>query len=86
MYTRTGGSGPMTDDDRRKAGEYLNSRGATQPCPRCRHSLFYVLDHIDLALPSPANMVGFNGSIPTILTACANCGFVAMHALGITPQ
>jgi hypothetical protein len=86
MYLRTGGSQPMTEAERRTAGEFLKSRGATQPCPRCRHSLFYVLDHVDLPLPSPPNVIGFSGSIPTVLTACANCGFVAMHVIGLEGQ
>ena len=86
MIVQTGSSG-LSDDKRREIGKYLDSLGAKEPCPRCRHSLFFVVDNVDLPLaPTYIGPSILPNALPTVLTACANCGFVALHALGLLPQ
>jgi ribosomal protein S27AE len=75
----------ITDDERKRLGEYLNSRGAKEPCPRCRHSLFYVVDMVSIPFKPAVPFLGpsLEVSVSALLTSCANCGFIAMHNLDV---
>jgi hypothetical protein len=58
---------------------------ANEPCPRCRHNEFALLDgYVNLA-PNPNPGIGlFVGgpAIPAVVTVCTRCGFLSQHALG----
>jgi hypothetical protein len=63
----------------------LVERGATQPCPRCGNNKFTVVEGF-FANPIQKdlkNLVLGGESIPTVVTACTKCGYVALHAMGV---
>lgn len=62
----------------------LNERADT-PCPRCRHPNFILVDlygSVPLATKPDQFLLG-GRHLPVVVTACANCGFISMHALTI---
>jgi hypothetical protein len=75
----------MNSDEKQKIIKILEDKGATNPCPRCGENNFAIIDGYfnqtlqeeivgDIVLGGPA--------IPSIVTACTNCGFISQHALG----
>ena len=66
----------------------LNDKGAKLPCPRCGNEDFAVLDGYStpniVAEYSQFQLAG--RTLPSVITVCSNCGFVALHALGALEQ
>jgi hypothetical protein len=65
--------------------EELRRRRAVQPCNRCGHANFELLDYV-FSIPA-ATADGIGGalapSFPLAATACTNCGAVNYHIAGI---
>jgi len=62
----------------------LVERKAILPCPRCGNHNFILLDGYFIQ-PMSAEigaMVLGGQSVPTVVTACSQCGFLSQHALG----
>jgi hypothetical protein len=80
MYLET-----ITEQQKQRIIQELEKRGANRPCPRCGNNHFTLLDgYIIQPLtrgPSVAIVIG-GPSIPSIVTACTQCGFLSQHALG----
>lgn len=68
----------------------LNSKGIKLPCPRCGSNHFSIVGESFIAINEDPNVIAIGGpSIPTILVACDNCGYVTQHAqmpLGLLRQ
>ena len=63
--------------------EALNSKGVKLPCPRCGSNKFSVVGESIIAINEDPNVISIGGpSVPTILVACDNCGYVTQHAQG----
>lgn len=62
----------------------ITDKGATLPCPRCGQASFSVIEgygyHTLQDVPQ-GFVIGGKG-IPSVITVCNNCGFLAFHALG----
>ena len=73
----------LTDAQVAKIIEALNSRRASQPCPRCGNETFGVVPGIiQFVLQKPGSYALGGPSVPTALSICGNCGFLSPHALG----
>jgi predicted nucleic-acid-binding Zn-ribbon protein len=63
--------------------EALNSKEATQPCPRCRNLEFEIVGETRIQLADTENtLLGF-AELPVILIACKRCGYIAQHSKGV---
>lgn len=62
----------------------LVEKGARLPCPRCGNNEFTVIDgYFNQTLQDQLQGLVIGGpSIPSVVTACTRCGFLAQHALG----
>jgi ribosomal protein S27AE len=62
----------------------LLEKGVKLPCPRCGNNEFTVIDgYFNQTLQDQLQGLVIGGpSIPSVVTACARCGFLAQHALG----
>ena len=73
----------MSDEPRVEGGlrkgvaDALKRAGADRPCSRCGRSKFVIMDE-----PSTFRLQT-NLIVPIVLVVCANCGYVAPHAIGI---
>ncbi len=71
--------------DREKIAGLLQGKGATNPCHRCGHTSFAVLEgYSNLILQDDIGrgIVIGGPSVPVALVACSNCGAITLHALG----
>jgi hypothetical protein len=62
----------------------LTEKGAILPCPRCGRQQFTIIDGYG-APQVQDQMKGFvlgGKTIPSVIVACSNCGWLAFHALG----
>jgi ribosomal protein S27AE len=75
----------MDKEAKQKVIEELEQRGANLPCPRCGNPKFILMDGF-LNNPIQNELTGalmFGGpTVPSIVTVCSKCGFMAQHALG----
>ncbi len=83
-------SGRMTSEQANEVIQALQSRGATRPCPRCGNAHFTLLEGffnqpLSGDLTTPPGTMGFSSgpTVPSVVTACARCGFLSQHALGV---
>ena len=62
----------------------LNERGVNHPCPRCGNTSFTLIDgYFNEMIQPNASTLNIGGpSVPSIITACNNCGYLSQHALG----
>lgn len=62
----------------------LNEKHVQLPCPRCGNSSFTLIDgYFNEMIQPNVNTLNIGGpSIPSIVTACNNCGYLSQHALG----
>jgi hypothetical protein len=61
----------------------LSDKGVNKPCPRCGHLHFGVVAETLIPINSEPGVIHLHGpSVPTVIVACNNCGFVTQHALG----
>jgi ribosomal protein S27AE len=75
----------MTRVKRKEIIARLREKGADKPCPRCGHLSFSVIDGF-FNQTIQENFSGFvigGQSIPAVVTACNNCGYIAQHSLGV---
>ncbi|MBD07150.1 MAG: hypothetical protein MK009_07300 [Gammaproteobacteria bacterium] len=62
----------------------LIEKGVNSPCPRCSNDAFTLVDgYFNQTIQDSVSgfLVGGTG-IPSIVTACTNCGFLSQYALG----
>lgn len=74
--------------DRQKYIEALEDKGATNPCHRCGHNNFSVIDgysYYPIQDTWKGTILG-GPKIPAILVACNHCGAITPHALGAFEQ
>jgi ribosomal protein S27AE len=83
-------AGRMTSEQANEVIQALKSKGVTRPCPRCGNSHFTLLEGFfnqplsgDLTSPSGTRGYPSGPTVPSIVTACARCGFLSQHALGV---
>jgi uncharacterized Zn finger protein len=66
----------------------LQSKGVNKACPRCGHMKFSVIGETLIPLHENPNSFVIGGpSIPVVIVACDNCGYITQHAsvpLGLT--
>lgn len=66
----------------------LQAKGVNRPCPRCGTAKFSVVGETQITLQeNPGAFVIGGPSIPAIIVACDNCGYLTEHAsipLGLT--
>jgi predicted nucleic-acid-binding Zn-ribbon protein len=61
--------------------EALQKKGVNKPCPRCGNARFSVVGETLIPLQDNPNAFQFGGpSIPTVIVACDNCGYITQHA------
>lgn len=74
----------MDQATRDEIAKRLTEKGALQPCPRCGHKNFTVIDgYFNQTLQDDVNGLVLGGkSIPCAVVGCVNCGYLAQHALG----
>lgn len=62
----------------------LVEKGADKPCPRCGNKAFTLVDgFFNQTIQNSASDYVLGGeSIPSVITACTNCGFLSQYALG----
>jgi hypothetical protein len=73
-------------DRRNKIAETLRQRGGAKlPCPRCGGQSFQLLDgYFNQLISADLGSFQIGGpSIPSVVVACKQCGFLSQHALGV---
>ncbi|KON91178.1 hypothetical protein AF331_01150 [Rossellomorea marisflavi] len=62
----------------------LNHKGANKPCERCGNESFELLDgYFRQDVQNDLHNVNLGGpNVPTIATACSNCGNLSFFAVG----
>lgn len=62
--------------------DLLNNRGVNKPCPRCDRNRFQIVGRSLITINENPNVMTIGGpSIPVVLTACSNCGYISQHAI-----
>ena len=88
-YINTGAAGQMSPEQAANIIRVLQQRNATRPCPRCGNQHFTLLEGF---FNQPVSGDYFSGgffaypqgpTVPSVVTACSNCGFLSQHALGV---
>jgi len=74
----------MKKADKEEIIEHLIRKGVDRPCPRCGNKSATLIDgYFNQTVQDDASSFVVGGaSIPTIVTACTNCGFLSQYALG----
>ena len=60
----------------------LTAKGVDRPCPRCGNLQFSVVAEFSIVLDESSSYGMGGRSIPTVIVACEECGYIAQHALG----
>src|SRR2546423_8905405 len=83
-------SAKMTWDQAQEVIQALQARGVTLPCPRCGNGHFTLLEGffnqpISGDLTGASGTMGFSAgpTVPSIVTACTECGILSQHAVGV---
>jgi predicted nucleic-acid-binding Zn-ribbon protein len=59
----------------------LKSKGVDKGCPRCGRFEFSLVGETFLPIQNEPNTVVIGGpSVPSVIIACENCGYVTLHA------
>ena len=59
----------------------LNKKGVRLPCPRCGSSKFAVVGESLIPINNDPSVFQIGGpTIPAIIVACENCGYLTQHA------
>jgi ribosomal protein S27AE len=62
----------------------LSEKGVSLPCPRCGNQDFSIITYgRETVQDTPQGFLISGKNIPTVITACNRCGFLASHALGV---
>ena len=75
----------FTNEQSEKILAALHEANVSEPCPRCANTQFVLLDGYANIMTSPGVPTRFivsGPAIPTILTVCQRCGYIAQHAIG----
>lgn len=74
----------MDQDQKNAIIKNLEEKGAKLPCPRCGKTHFSIIDgYFNHILQKEYNSLVIGGpTIPVVVIACTNCGFLSQHALG----
>ncbi len=74
----------MAQDRRQLIIDALKGKGVDRGCPRCGHLHFSVVAETLIPIQSDPDAVGTGdlSSVPAVIVACSNCGFLTQHALG----
>ena len=73
----------MYPDKYNEITDALKSKQVNKPCPRCDASTFTVIGESEISVKQPSSgLLSSNVqlSIPTVVLACENCGFISQHA------
>lgn len=75
----------LTQEQKQKIIDTLNAKGVKPTCPMCGHKNFILADgYFNNQMQTDFQSFAIGGpSIPSIATACSNCGFISQHALGV---
>lgn len=75
----------FSEEYKKKIVQALTSKGATQPCPRCRNQSFTLVDgYFNQPIQTELGGLIIGGpSIPSIVVVCTQCGYMSQHALGV---
>ena len=61
----------------------LQEKGVKAPCPRCGKNRFDIIGESSVPIQEDPSVFRVGGpSVPVILLACVNCGYLTMHAQG----
>lgn len=84
MYVDTGS---MTADEAKQVLDALQTKGVRLPCPRCGNKHFTLLEgyfNRPIASLTYGTATFTSGpTVPSVVTACSNCGFLSQHAPGV---
>ena len=74
----------LSEEQKQNIIKKLQDRGAVLPCPRCGNQSFTLLDgYFSDSLQIKMGVMVLGGpTVPSVVTACQRCGFMAQHALG----
>lgn len=73
----------MEKETKEKIAQALQEKKVNQPCPRCTKGHFDVVGYHFIPLnPNPNTLVIGGPTVPAVIIACLNCGFITEHALG----
>lgn len=66
----------------------LQGKGVNSPCPRCEAKKFNVVGESEISVKKTRGALrGLSSdtkvTIPTIIVACDNCGFISQHAQSV---
>jgi hypothetical protein len=82
-------NGKMTAEQWRQVVEALSAKHVRLPCPRCGNPHFTLLEGyfnqpVSGAVSNASSAMAFwhGPTVPSVVTACTNCGFLSQHALG----
>lgn len=80
----------MTAGEAQEILHALQVKGVNKPCPRCGNTQFTLLEGFfnqplaaDLSAASGVMAFSHGPTVPSVVTACTNCGFLSQHALGV---
>ncbi|MBO5254845.1 MAG: hypothetical protein J6B07_03365 [Opitutales bacterium] len=75
----------LTEKDKQKIIQILNSRIPNLECPMCKNKNFIILDgYFNDTIANELKVIAIGGTtIPSIGIVCGKCGFISRHALGI---
>jgi hypothetical protein len=74
----------LTQEQKDKIVAKLVERGVRLPCPRCGNPNFTLLDgYFTQPVSTEIGTLVLGGpTVPSIVTACTQCGYLSQHALG----
>lgn len=77
-------SNKMSPEVQKQVIDALSKAGVNLPCPRCGNKHFTLVEgfFVQIIQQGIKNIVLGGQSIPSIVTACSQCGFLSQHALG----
>ena len=76
----------FSEELKQKISDKLLAKGAPPKCTRCEKSQLGIVDgigHIEVPTAAFSSTMKKPQTIPCVLLICNNCGYVAMHAVGI---
>ena len=83
-------NGRMTTEQANQIRQALEEKGVALPCPRCGNLHFTLLEGFfnqpvsgDVITGPRENFVSSTSMVPSVVTACARCGFISQHSLGV---
>lgn len=74
----------LSKEEKEKIIKALDERGAKLPCPRCGNNSFTLLDgYFNQTIQTELKGMVIGGpSVPSVVVACNQCGYLSQHALG----